>query len=93
MSDEISSYAETQKRRLNGEWNEHNHSPNRDRIFGRQLGADEIAAMNNIKGLAVGFFDAVEKLGASRELSVAKTKIEEAIMWATKHIALPKNDG
>lgn len=28
----------------------------------------------------------IEGLGNSRELSLAKTKIEEAVMWAVKHI-------
>jgi alcohol dehydrogenase YqhD (iron-dependent ADH family) len=52
----------------------------------RVLTDAEKAAMQKIKddGLAMhNFFDS---LGVSRELSVAKTKIEEAVMWAVKHI-------
>ena len=32
------------------------------------------------------FHSALTNIGDSRELSLAKTKIEEAVMWATKHI-------
>jgi hypothetical protein len=32
------------------------------------------------------FHNYIEALGQSRELSLAKTKIEEAVMWAVKHI-------
>lgn len=27
-----------------------------------------------------------EKIGTSREMSIAKTKIEEAVMWAREHL-------
>jgi len=42
--------------------------------------------MQHAKDLGAGLHDFVTSLGASRELSIAKTKIEEAIMWAVKHI-------
>lgn len=32
------------------------------------------------------FFELCEEIGDSRELSLAKTKIEEAVFWAVKHI-------
>lgn len=46
----------------------------------------EKAAMLKVKddGLALHAF--LESLGGSRELSLAKTKVEEAVMWAVKHI-------
>lgn len=28
----------------------------------------------------------IDSIGQSRELSLAKTKIEEAVMWAVKHV-------
>lgn len=52
----------------------------------RVLTDEEKAAMQKIKddGLAmVEFFDS---LGSSREMSLAKTKVEEAVMWAVKHL-------
>ncbi len=61
----------------------------------RVLSDDEKEEMRKIKdqGLdfvtllhAVGRTDATEGRQASRELSLAQTKIEEAVMWAVKHI-------
>lgn len=42
--------------------------------------------IDNIKDMGLQFHGFVESLGQSRELSLAKTKIEEAVMWAVKHI-------
>lgn len=39
-----------------------------------------------IKDLGQHFTLLCEGLGTSRELSLAKTKIEEAVFWAVKHI-------
>lgn len=39
-----------------------------------------------IKDLGLNFNSLCDGLGTSRELSLAKTKIEEAVMWAVKHI-------
>ena len=39
-----------------------------------------------IKDKGAEFLMLVEGVGGSRELSLAKTKIEEAVMWAVKHI-------
>lgn len=52
----------------------------------RVLSDDEKAAMQKIKDDGLAFWEYLDKLGASRELSVAKTKIEEAVMWAVKHV-------
>lgn len=46
----------------------------------------EKANMQAIKDQGLAFHDFVGSLGNSRELSLAKTKIEEAVMWAVKHI-------
>ena len=43
------------------------------------------AATSKIKQEGERFIDMMNQLGQSRELSLAKTKIEEAVMWATKH--------
>jgi hypothetical protein len=42
--------------------------------------------MSTIKDLGLEMHDFVGGLGNSREISLAKTKIEEAVMWAVKHI-------
>ena len=52
----------------------------------RQLTEAEVANMNTIKSAGREFFDLVASMGNSREISLAKTKIEEAVMWAVKHI-------
>lgn len=36
------------------------------------------------EGLAL--WELIDSFGASRELSLAKTKLEESVMWAVKHI-------
>lgn len=52
----------------------------------RVLTDEEKAAMQKIKDDGLALHDFFESLGASRELSIAKTKIEEAVMWAVKHL-------
>lgn len=52
----------------------------------RVLTDDEKASMQKIKDDGLALHDLVAGLGTSRELSIAKTKIEEAVMWAVKHI-------
>ena len=52
----------------------------------RVLSDDEKRQMNDIKDLGLKLYEYVNDLGISRELSLALTKIEEAVMWATKHI-------
>lgn len=44
--------------------------------------------MKFIKDLGLEFHNYIDNVvhGDSRELSLAKTKIEEAVMWAVKHI-------
>jgi len=52
----------------------------------RALSEAEKANMQAIKDEGLKFHSLVEGLGNSRELSLAKTKVEEAVMWAVKHI-------
>lgn len=52
----------------------------------RVLSDAEKANMQTIKDKGLEFHSLVEGLGNSREISLAKTKIEEAVMWAVKHI-------
>ena len=52
----------------------------------RVLSIEEQHHMRMVKDLGATFYDFVDKIGNTRELSLAKTKIEEAVMWAVKHI-------
>lgn len=52
----------------------------------RVLNDEEKFAMQKVKDDGLAFHDLLSALGNSREISIAKTKIEEAVMWAVKHI-------
>jgi len=52
----------------------------------RVLSDDEKAKMQAIKDQGLAFHDFIASLGSSREISLAKTKVEEAVMWAVKHL-------
>lgn len=52
----------------------------------RVLGDEEKAQMQAIKDAGADFHRLIMSLGASRELSLAATKIEEAVFWAVKHV-------
>ncbi len=61
----------------------------------RVLDDTERESMKSVKDLGLLFTQLLHKIGGteqtqdrqgSRELSTAQTKMEEAVMWATKHI-------
>lgn len=52
----------------------------------RVLSDAEKANMLAIKDMGLVFHNMVDGMGSSREISLAKTKIEEAVMWAVKSI-------
>lgn len=52
----------------------------------RVLTEEEKAAMTWFKDAGAVFIKYCDECGPSRELSIAKTKIEEAVMWAVKHV-------
>ncbi|GGF24430.1 hypothetical protein GCM10011321_14760 [Youhaiella tibetensis] len=52
----------------------------------RVLSDAEKAQIVAIKDKGAELLSLIESLGGSRELSIAKTKTEEAVMWAVKHI-------
>lgn len=52
----------------------------------RVLSDEEKALMQKIKDDGLAFHELIAGLGGSRELSIAKTKVEEAVMWAIKHL-------
>jgi hypothetical protein len=52
----------------------------------RVLTDAEKATMSAIKDKGLEFHELISGIGNSREVSIAKIKIEEAVMWAVKHI-------
>ena len=52
----------------------------------RKLSDVEKENMAAIKDKGAELLLMIELLGGSREASIAKTKTEEAVMWAVKHI-------
>ncbi len=52
----------------------------------RVLSEQEKRDMQAIKDAGRSFHEQIAALGTSRETSIAKTKVEEAVMWAVKHI-------
>jgi len=52
----------------------------------RVLTDAEKGQMVDLKDAAAAFIGKCEAVGRSREMSLAITKIEEAAMWAVKHI-------
>ena len=52
----------------------------------RVLNETEKENMALVKDHGLAFHEFVSSLGNSREVSLAKTKVEEAVMWAVKHI-------
>jgi len=52
----------------------------------RVLSEDEKAQMKRLKDLGLTFIEACDEIGSSRELSLAKTNAEQAVMWAVKHV-------
>ena len=52
----------------------------------RVLSDAEKANMQSIKDKGAEFHELVSGMGQTREISLAKTKIEEAVMWAVKSI-------
>jgi hypothetical protein len=52
----------------------------------RVLSDEEKATMQKLKDDGLAFWEMLDGIGQSRELSLAKTKIEEAVMWAVKHV-------
>lgn len=52
----------------------------------RVLSDEEKNQMVQIKDAGLNFHNLLSNIGDSREMSLAKTKVEEAVMWAVKHL-------
>lgn len=55
----------------------------------KDLSEAEKIQIKYLKDEGLRFWEAIHSLDAfgSRELSLAKTKVEEAVFWATKHLS------
>lgn len=56
----------------------------------RVLSEEEKLQMTEIKDIGAEFIAACSRIGRSRELSLAITKMEEGVMWAVRFITGPK---
>lgn len=56
------------------------------RIQYRQLNADEAHAIARIKALASDLWTAIEGVPEGREKALAKTNLQQAVMWATMSV-------
>lgn len=52
----------------------------------RVLNDAEKQQMVDIKDAGAALLNLISAAGSSRELSIARTKTEEAVMWAVKHV-------
>lgn len=52
----------------------------------RVLSDAEKADMKELKDLGLAFIEKCNAVGKSRELSLAVTNAEQAVMWAVKHV-------
>ncbi|WFS02202.1 DUF7681 family protein [Rhizobium tumorigenes] len=52
----------------------------------RVLTDAEKAQMKAMKDAGAALLSLIQEAGSSRELSIARTKTEEAVMWAVKHV-------
>jgi len=52
----------------------------------RVLTDEEKTQMQTLKDKGLELWEYLDSIGQSREISLAKTKIEEAVMWGTKDI-------
>lgn len=52
----------------------------------RALTDGEMAQVRRIKDLGRDLYEFIQTLPTSREVSLAKTRVEEAVMWAVKAI-------
>ncbi len=52
----------------------------------RVLTDDEKAQMVALKDIGAAFIAKCQEIGSSRELALAATNAEQAVMWAVKHV-------
>lgn len=52
----------------------------------RVLTSEEKSDMKHLKDLGEVFLALCDRIGVSQEMHNAKTRMEEAVMWAVKHV-------
>lgn len=52
----------------------------------RELTTEEASLVAEVKGTALDLYRVIDKAPAGRETSLAKTNLEQAVMWAVKAI-------
>jgi hypothetical protein len=52
----------------------------------RVLSDDEKKQMKAVKDAGLAFIELIDSMGSTRELSLAKTNAQQAVMWAVNHI-------
>ena len=52
----------------------------------KTLSDNEKEQMSNVKDIGLTLHAYISTIGDSKEIEIAKQKVEEAVMWATKHI-------
>lgn len=52
----------------------------------RKLSLEELSSIEEIKEVGNDFYAMLHSLGNSREMEIAKLKLEECVMWAVKGI-------
>ena len=57
----------------------------------RVLSEEEKLQVKELKDIGADFVRACRRLGTSRELSLAITKIEEAVFWSVKYVTGDKD--
>jgi hypothetical protein len=77
MAEIAQSYPSTADRRIENNTLRHQY---------RTLSEEEKLRMQQVKDVGQTFLDLITEIGNSRELSLSKTKTEEAVFWAVKHI-------
>jgi len=53
-----------------------------------KINPEAVKKMAGIRSEFIAFHRKIEALGRSRELSIALTEIENALMWTMKHLAI-----
>lgn len=78
MDDEIESWVESRNREI--------ESRNREIEARNARPREEAWQMEDLQSLTAQFIAKCNECGASRELSLAITNAEQALMWALKHV-------
>lgn len=57
---------------------------------GRTLSTEQHMQVTELQNIEADFISLCNRIGKSRELSLAVTNMEQAVMWAVRHLLSPK---